>query len=123
MNGVDFLADTNVLIYTLEGHPAVSGLTQCSIAVSVVSEIELLGKRGILPHEIVTIRSLLDDCIIIQLTPEIKEITILLKQTYTLKIPDAIVAATALHFGLPLITADVDFRKIKELNLVQLGLK
>ena len=122
MNGVDFLADTNVLIYALEGHPAVSGLTRCAIAVSVVSEIELLGRKGMLPHEAVVIRNLLNDCTIIPLISEIKEITIFLKQTYPLKVPDAIVAATALHFGLPLITADTDFRKIKELNLVQLSI-
>jgi hypothetical protein len=36
MNGIDFLVDTNVLIYTLEGHPAVLGITQCSIAGSVI---------------------------------------------------------------------------------------
>ena len=122
MNGVDFLADTNVLIYAFEGHAAVAGLTRCAIAVSVVSEIELLGGKWMLPHEAVVIRNFLNDCTIIPLISEIKEITIFLKQTYPLKVPDAIVAATALHFGLPLITADTDFRKIKELNLVQLSI-
>jgi predicted nucleic acid-binding protein len=122
MNGVDFLADTNVLIYALEGHPAVLGIAQCSVAVSVISEIELLGKKGIMPHEATVIHSMLKDCIVIPFMSEIKDIAISLKQTYTLKIPDAIVAATAIHFGLPLVTADTDFRKIKDLNLIRLTL-
>ncbi|MDR2086092.1 MAG: type II toxin-antitoxin system VapC family toxin [Dysgonamonadaceae bacterium] len=122
MNGIDFLADTNILLYVLEGYPVVSGIAQSSIAVSVISEIELLGKKGILQDEITAIRHLLDDCTIIPLTFEIKEITISLKQTYKLKIPDAVVAATAIHFGFPLITADADFLKISNLNLIRLNL-
>jgi predicted nucleic acid-binding protein len=122
MNGVDFLADTNVLIYALEGHPVVSGITRCSIAISVISEIEMLGKKGILPHEISAIRSLLDDCTIISLTEEIKNIAIALKQEYALKLPDAVIAATSLYFGLPFVTADADFKVIKDINLVRLNL-
>jgi predicted nucleic acid-binding protein len=122
MNGIDFLADTNVLIYTLEGHPAVSGIVQCSIALSVISEIEMLGKKGILPRERAAIRNLLDDCSIIDLTSEIKDIVISLKQEYSLKIPDAIIAATAIHLHVPLITADADFKKIKDINLIHLSL-
>jgi predicted nucleic acid-binding protein len=45
-----------------------------------------------------------------------------LKQAYTLKIPDAIVAATAIHWELSLVTADSDFKNIKELDLVHLML-
>jgi predicted nucleic acid-binding protein len=122
VNGIDFFADTNVLIYTLEGHPAVSGVTRCSIAVSVISEIELLGKKGILSQEISAIRNLLDDCTIISLTDEIKDIAITLKQKYSIKIPDSIIAATSIYFGLPLVTADADFKKIKDIQLVHLNL-
>ena len=118
MNGIDFLADTNVLIYALEGHPAVSGITQCSIATSFISEIELLGKKDITPIEVSAIRKLLKDCTIISLTDEIKQATIALKQEYAIKVPDAIIAATSIYFGLPLITADIGFKKIKGLNLV-----
>jgi predicted nucleic acid-binding protein len=122
MNGIDLIADTNVLIYALEGHPAVSGITRCSIAVSVISEIEILGKKGILPHEISTIRKLLADCAIIGLTNEIRDIAIALKQTYSIKIPDSIIAATSIYSGLPLVTADTGFKKIDNIDLVFLNL-
>jgi hypothetical protein len=47
MNGTDFIANTNILIYILEGHPGVEAILQDSFAASVISEIELLGKPRI----------------------------------------------------------------------------
>jgi predicted nucleic acid-binding protein len=51
---------------------------------------------------------------------KINEITISLKQQYSIKLPDALIAATALHENIPLLTFDKDFVRIKELNLVLL---
>ena len=41
-----------------------------------------------------------------------------LRNTYRLKLPDAIVAATAIINNIVLVTADSDFKKIKELQLI-----
>ena len=41
-----------------------------------------------------------------------------LKQKYRLKLPDGIIIATALYLDLPLITADHDFKKAEQLNLI-----
>ena len=122
MNGIDFFVDTNVLIYILEGRNAVAGITHCSLAISVISEIELLGKKGITPFEVNAIRNMLNDCEIIKLTNNIKDIAISLKQQYSVKIPDAIIAATAKSFELPLITADVDLKKVAGVDIVLLNL-
>jgi len=113
MNGIDFLIDTNIPVYVLEGHPSVKGIMQCSAAVSVITEMELLGKKGLLPEEENRIRALLLDCEILAFTDVIKNTTIALKQQYFLKLPDAIIAATAKHYGLSLITADRDFKKLE----------
>lgn len=113
MNGIDFLMDTNVPIYVLEGYAAVKGIMQCSAAVSVITEMELLGKKGISPDEEKRIRNLLQDCEILAFTDTIKSETIALKKQYTIKLPDAIVAATAKHYGLLLITADKGFKKLE----------
>jgi hypothetical protein len=48
------------------------------------------------------------------MNPKIKEQTILLKQKYKLKLPDAIIAATAIVYKLPFLTSDADFKNIKE---------
>ena len=47
----------------------------------------------------------------------IKERTILLRRKYGTKLPDSIVAATAIECELPLVTADKGFKKIEELDL------
>ena len=123
MNGIDFFVDTNILIYVLEGNPAVSGIKHCSLAVSAISEIELLGKKDITPQETRAIRNLLKDCEIININDEIKEIAISLKQKQIIKIPDAIIAATAKSFDLPLITADKDFKKIENIDIILLDIQ
>ena len=44
--------------------------------------------------------------------------SILLRRDYRLKIPDAVIAASALVLAVPLISADTDFDKVDNLNLV-----
>ena len=51
-----------------------------------------------------------------------KETAIALKQKYSIKTPDAIIAATAKCFGLPLVTADIGFKKISDVGIVLLNL-
>ena len=65
---------------------------------------------------------MLDTCFIVPHSDAINELAIELKQDYHLKIPDAIIAATALYSDIPLITADKDFTKIKELDIILIEL-
>jgi predicted nucleic acid-binding protein len=54
-----------------------------------------------------------------QLTPAIVEKTIELRKAYKIKLPDAIIAATALVNKLTLISRDTnDFRKVKGLKVI-----
>ena len=103
-------------------HPVVSQISNFSLAISVISEIELFGKKNISRHEINAVRNLLNDCEIIDLNDTIKEIAISLKQKYSIKTFDAIIAATAKAFNLPLVTADKGFKKIEDANIVILDL-
>lgn len=117
MNGTDFLADTNILLYILEDLPQVEKISNHVFAVSVISEIELLGKKDIPKQEIKIIRKLLDDCVLLPFSDEIKKKTIEIKQKYGVKVPDAIIASTSIVHKIPLITADKGFEKIKGLNV------
>jgi predicted nucleic acid-binding protein len=120
MNGIDFFVDTNVLIYMLSGHPTAVKIAQheFSLGVSVITEIELLGKKNVSRYEIGIIRGLLEGCEIIPLSNKIKDLAISIKQKYALKTPDAIVAATAKSFNLPLLTFDNDFKKIEGFEII-----
>jgi len=85
---------------------------------SVISELELYGKKLLTTTDKREIDSLLSSCFIIDLLPEVKKLVKGLQQSSTLKLPDAIIAATALYLNLPLLTADRTFKKVKELELV-----
>lgn len=117
MSGIDFLADTNVLLYILEDLPQVEEVSKHFFAVSVISEIELLGKKDITGQEIEIIKNLLHDCVPLPFTNQIKEKTIELKQKYAIKVPDAVIAATSIIYDIPLVTADKGFGKITGLNV------
>jgi predicted nucleic acid-binding protein len=122
MSGIRLLADTNAFIYLLNGHPALQPLLESAWLYSFITEIELLGKPEITAAEVKKVKSLLTACVKVQHIETINEIAIALKQRHKLKIPDAIIAATAIQQGIPLLTFDKDFTKIDELDLVLLEL-
>ncbi len=118
MNGSKYLADTNVLLYIISGNAGVVDYINEEFYISEISEIELLGIKGITEMQIKYRSKIIDNCTIVGLSEYIKRLTIQLKRNYTLKIPDAIIAATAIYLNLPLLTADKEFKKIKELDLI-----
>ena len=61
---------------------------------------------------------MLEDCIIIDLNPDIKDMAIALKQQYAIKTPDAIIAATSKFMQLPLVTSDKGFKKLKDIEII-----
>jgi predicted nucleic acid-binding protein len=119
MNGNDFLVDTNVLIYLQNG---VAGIDKIlggkDIYVSYITEMELLSFPKLSKEQLHALELLLDDCFIIDMNQEIKELAIELRRTEKLKLPDAIIAASSIAFNLPIITADKQFSKIKVLDII-----
>ena len=120
MNGIEFLADTNAVLYLLSGNPCMEPYRSERFAVSVISVMELLSFPGITTDEEKTIRRFLSACVLIPLNDEITETAIHLRRTHRTKLPDAIIAATAISNGLTLLTADTGFSRISELNLKSL---
>lgn len=119
MSGIKLLIDTNIALYLLGGDQIVASmLEQREIYISSISEMELLGFPGISIQEQESIRNFLSDCILIDMNTDIKERAIDIRQHYNLKLPDAIIAATALHLNLALISADNIFSRIEQLNFV-----
>lgn len=59
-------------------------------------------------------------CLMVQ-KKRLNILTIELLQTVNIKLPDAIIAATALYLDLPLLTFDADFSRIPNLKLFILG--
>lgn len=119
MNGTKLLLDSNIALYLLGGDNVLASLLeQREVYVSVITEMELLGYPGISEHEILRVNDFLQECNIVELGQPIKEKAIELRRTYNIKLPDAIIASTAIHLNLPLISADGVFNRLSELNFV-----
>lgn len=118
MNGNSIVLDTNIILYLLGGNKDLfSILNEMELFVSIISEIELLGFKGLSQNDKKKINIFLSECTIVPLNTEVKDICIAIKQKDKSKTPDAIIAATALFLQIPLITADKEFEKIDNLDL------
>ena len=113
------LLDTNVIIYSLGGNKHITRLiTSKEHFISEITEIELLGFHGLTREDEKIVSEYLQQTFIIGLNSAIKNSAIDLKRVYRLKTVDAIVAASALYFELPLVTADKQFKQINELEVI-----
>ncbi|MBU3663257.1 MAG: type II toxin-antitoxin system VapC family toxin [Bacteroidetes bacterium] len=118
MNGNSFLLDTNVVLYLLSGNKTITAILDgAQPYVSFITQLELIGYKGITPKDIKLVKSFLNECIIVDINEEIKEHTISIRQKHQLKLPDSIIAGTAHFWEIPLLTADKVFSKISSLNL------
>ncbi|RZL98362.1 MAG: type II toxin-antitoxin system VapC family toxin, partial [Pedobacter sp.] len=103
MNGSLFI-DTNIAIYLLTGNRQVIDLLdEQTVYLSFVTELELLSKPSITTDEEKQINAFLAQCVVIDFVPLVKETVIDFRRRYRMKLPDAIVAATACLLGLPLV--------------------
>jgi predicted nucleic acid-binding protein len=118
MNGIDFIVDTNIMVYYQEGNPALEPYIDDFFSISEITIIELLGIKEIDSQMLNIRQQMISRCLVFYFDNRIRNKTIELKQKYYLKIPDAIIAATAIVNKKTLLTADKDFKKIIELNLL-----
>ena len=119
VNGNRFLADTNAFIYLLNREQILQPFIDSTWVYAFITEIELLGKPGLSKSEEKLIRELLLIAEKLQHNDLITELTIQLKQKYRMKLPDAIIAATALVNQWKLISRNVeDFKALSELEIV-----
>jgi len=120
---VQLIFDTNIFIYHLNNQLSESGenLLRMGLmgqgAYSVISRIEVLGFQQSNLEE-ARAKQLLSRLVELPLTLEIAERTIQLRKHFKIKVPDAIIAATALEYSLQLITRNTaDFSNIEALRL------
>ena len=112
MTGTEWLLDTNMVIGLLKGHaPAIalaeqSGLVLERAAVSQITRMELLGYPQLTDQEEQQIRAFLTACQVQVLSEAIEEQAIALRRAGAFKLPDAIVAATAIAGKRHLLTLD-----------------
>ena len=98
--GPRVVVDTDVLIDHLRGDRRLDRETP--MAYSVVSRCELFAGTD----DTVVIRTLLDAMVEVDLDRQVAETAGAIRRDHRLAVPDAIVAATALGLGVPLVTGN-----------------
>jgi predicted nucleic acid-binding protein len=112
MSGIKWLLDTNVVIGLLKQQTATIALIEShpfdlsQAAVSQITRMELLGFPGLVQEEEFAILDLLQNCRILFIDEAIEQKTIQLRRASHCKLPDAVIAATALVHDLMLLTLD-----------------
>lgn len=69
------------------------------------------------------IRAFLNEITIIDLTREVKEIAVRLRRSYGLKLPDAVIAASAISTQAEFLTNDEQLKRVPGISVQQLLLK
>jgi predicted nucleic acid-binding protein len=119
MNGNSILLDTNIVLYLLNGEETlIPLLEEKNLFLSFITQLELLGTRNLKDADVLKIKQFIGECTVIDITTEIKEHAINIRQKYNIKLPDCIILATSIWLNIPLITADQDFTKIDIADLI-----
>jgi predicted nucleic acid-binding protein len=119
MSGKEILVDTNIILYLLDGSDTLVKILQGKdIYLSFITELELIGYKENTPKRDQQIAELLNDCSIISMNNLIKEKYTEIRKNHHLKLADAIIAATAIAFNMPIITADKQFKTVNRLKLI-----
>jgi predicted nucleic acid-binding protein len=85
----------------------------------LISEIELLCWKAPSEKDLEVLHDFMNDAMIFELEKDIKLKTVEIRKAHKIKLPDAIIAVTALVYELTLLTRnDTDFKNIDGLNLI-----
>lgn len=125
MKATAYLIDSNAIIQFLDEtlpEKAIDRLEQIvddeDYVISVINEIEVLsfGER---PKALAVAERFVQASTVIQITGDIIAKTIEIRQRNKIKLPDAVIAATALVHNLIVITRNTkDFKKVPDLKVI-----
>lgn len=123
--GIKYPWDTNTAIYYMQNQFSQVAekfmddlLQESHPAISAITEIELLCWKTATEKDIKVLKDFIEDSTVFELEQSIKLKTAEIRKTHRLKLPDAIIASTAIVHGLTLLTRNIsDFKKIGGLTL------
>jgi predicted nucleic acid-binding protein len=119
-----YVIDSNAVIDYLSGQIPEEGMSFMNAiindtpVISIITQIEVLGFNN--PTEIeILLTQFIDDSLVITLNDDIVKTTISIRKKNRIKMPDAIIAATAIILDYALITRNTaDFKKLSSLKII-----
>ncbi len=122
--GQGYLVDTNTIIDYLENRlpeTSINLIDNIPIQLSVIFRIELLAWQKASDEQLTVLNGFISASTVFNLDESIILKSIEIKKIYRLKLPDAIIAATATTNNLNLLTRNLkDFEKVIELECIDL---
>jgi len=110
MKPAGYLLDTNFLISYFHDDAGsktyLASLENEVVFVSFITEMEILSYPHLTAEEELRIQQLLNKFTIVNFNEQLKRLTITVRKAFHLKLPDAIIAATAIFLDAYLITND-----------------
>lgn len=124
--GIKYLWDTNIAIYYLhQQFPQHAELLIDAVLkesppyISAITEIELLCWKAATNKDQELLNSFINDCVVIELDRNIKLKTAEIRKAHKIKLPDAIIAATAIVTECTLLTRNVsDFKNLDGIQFI-----
>lgn len=122
MNGLKFLLDTNIILGIVKQQPAavvfleINGTDSQQYAYSAITCMEALGFSAITAEEENAITGLFAYISHLSISSEVEAATIRLRRKHSIKLPDAIIVATAIVHKLKLLTLDKDLERIASME-------
>lgn len=116
------LLDTNVALYLLGGRLA-TPLPAGDYGISVITEMELLAWPSLTAQEEDRVRDFLQHLALCELTAATRARAIALRKAHQLKLPDAVVCATAMELDVELWTNDKTLANIPTLRCRSVALQ
>ncbi|KIC89062.1 type II toxin-antitoxin system VapC family toxin [Flavihumibacter sp. ZG627] len=124
--GIKYMWDTNTAIYYLQQQfpPGAEKFMDDLLkdeqpVISAITEIELLCWKTATDKDLDVLRNFISDSLVIELEQPIKLKTADIRKARKIKLPDAIIAATALVYDLTLLSRNTtDFSSINGLKIV-----
>lgn len=120
-----YLIDTNAGIdYLAEAMPEkglsfLDGVIDNGYSISVISRIELYAYSKLTEQDKESLDIMTAQASVLNINDDIIEKTIEIRKTYKTKLPDAIIAATAMVYGFTMISRNLkDFKNITDLEVV-----
>ncbi|TAF74536.1 MAG: type II toxin-antitoxin system VapC family toxin [Bacteroidetes bacterium] len=121
MSGKRLLLDTNIVIYLAKKELELSKFASKDdvLYISSITYMECLGYIFLNKKEELIVTKLCDSLKRIQITEDVVKQTILIRKKHKIKLPDAIIAASALSQKLILTSHNLkDFMKIENLKII-----
>lgn len=120
------LFDSNVLIQYINGELNIVKQLNAwrqegrAFIISSITTAEVLSLKTLNAEALIKVKIFLQSFLSVPFDDAIAEAAAQCRRAYGLSLPDAAIAATAITLKLPVVTQDRQFKKIRELTVVEL---